>query len=1385
MKKHRNIFFLLLLIYSSFVCAQGKFMFKHLEVRNGLSHSQVNYIYKDSRGFMWFGTVSGLNRYDGYTYKLFQHNEKDTTSIIDNYISNIQEDANADLWISTGSGYVIYDSRKERFKRNIANELRKYGINRTVETIFIDKQKNLLCYVRGLGLYLYKNASKKLLLFKQDGLAGNLSKGNITDIRESKNCYVILYQTGLLECVNKNTGKVFRKENYIPANFGVSANKFFAFVDSDGDYWIYSDGSYGLWLYHTTQRSWEYISNMATKSAYILSSNVIKDIAQDANGDVWIGTDHGGIDVINKQRGQVINLQNDAIDERSISHNTINCIYRDNTNIIWVGTYKKGISYYSESIFKFEVDHMPYLNNLKNLNNDATIFTEDTKGNLWIGTNGAGVISYNKSTGQRQLYQHIPGQAGSLTNNVIVALCAARDGKIWIGTYLGGLDCFDGQHFIHYKHDSQNSNSLANNNVWSIVEDKDGYIWIGTLGGGLQRLNPKTGQFVTFNNRKRELLTSEYISSLCMGRDDILYIGTAIGITTYNLRTGVFERFHTNKRGNQNFSNQNVNQLYEDSRGLLWVATREGLNVFDIKNDKITSIHKTDGLADDVITGVIEDNNKNMWVTTSNGVSNIIVGTNPKTGDYTYTYYNYDERDGLQSSEFNMRSILRSYRGEILMGGIRGYNIFNPEVIKYNRILPKVVFTDLQLFNNSVKVDSVYDGNLILKEGINWTKEIELNYSQNVFSIDFSSMNYVLPEKTKYAYMLEGFNSDWLMTDENAHKITYTNLAPGTYTLKVKAANSDGFWNEEATSLKIVIKPPFWRSGFAYFIYIIILIGVLLRARFQILKTERNRYKVHQIELEAKRNHEIDDMKLRFFTNISHELRTPLTLIISPLESVIKTINNDEHKQKLEMVHRNAVRLLHLVNQLIDFRKLDVQGHQMNLSYGDIIAYIKNVSSSFAELSEKKNIRLTFYSSVDELRMEFDEDKMGKIMMNLLSNAFKFTNEGGRVEVYVNLLSASAEEQLERLEIRVADTGIGISDDEKEKIFERFYQVKQNDEHKFGGSGIGLHMVKEFVLLHKGTVEVHNNTGRGSVFVVTIPVNRKTGEEKKYIISEGQAKVLNEKSEELVEASESNVAVINRPVILVVDDNDDFRTFMKDSLKSDFVIQDARNGKEAWESILDSLPDMIISDVMMPEMDGCELCRLVKSDVRTSHIPLILLTARTAEEHKLEGLETGADDYITKPFNFEILMLRIRRLMKRREAAQEIFRKQIEVKPSDITITSLDEKLIQKAIKYVEDNISKSNELSVEELSRYLGMSRVHLYKKLLSITGKTPIEFIRTIRLKRAAQLLRESQLNISEVAYQVGFNNPKYFSKYFKEEFGMLPSAYQDKKENEEKEK
>lgn len=729
----------------------------------------------------------------------------------------------------------------------------------------------------------------------------------------------------------------------------------------------------------------------------------------------------------------------------------------------------------------------------------------------------------------------------------------------------------------------------------------------------------------------------------------------------------------------------------------------------------------------------------------------------------------------MQDQQFNPRAKLKTFRGEIITGGVRGISSFYPENLKYNRNIPQVEFTGLQLFNQEVKIDSVYNGNRILEKAINLTPEIKLKHDQNVFSVSFSAMNFILPEKTKYSYMLEGFSPDWLTTDIN--KVTYTNLAPGKYTLKVKATNSDGFSSYETSELGIIITPPFWASPAAYISYFILIVGILFLARSQLLRNERQKYKLVQVEQEAQQKHEIDDMKLRFFTNISHELRTPLTLILSPLENVIKNIESEDQKKKLEMVHRNAIRLLNLVNQLLDFRKSDVKGHQLNPTQGNIVNFIQTLSNSFTEYSEKKNVHLTFFSAIEELTMVFDEDKIGKIMMNLLSNAFKFTPEGGRVDVYLNLLPVK-ENQAEQFEIKISDTGIGISDEDKERIFERFYQIQQKDGNKTGGSGIGLHLVKEFVALHKGTISILDNVGHGSVFIVTLPVTRrqtKHHQEPEQDTTATDELPVQEASVDFPEEEPENPDK-NRPLVLIVDDSDDFRLFMKDSLESDYSVKEAPNGSKAWEMIPALQPDIIISDVMMPEMDGNELCRLVKTDIRTSHIPLILLTARSAKEQKMDGLESGADDYITKPFDFDILALRIKKLLQLRQKRQEYFNKQIEIKPDEITITSLDEKLIKKAVRYVEDNINRS-ELSVEELSRELGMSRVNLYKKLLSITGKTPIEFIRIIRLKRAAQFLRESQRSVSEIAYEVGFSNPKYFRKYFKEEFGILPSEYQEK--------
>ena len=736
---------------------------------------------------------------------------------------------------------------------------------------------------------------------------------------------------------------------------------------------------------------------------------------------------------------------------------------------------------------------------------------------------------------------------------------------------------------------------------------------------------------------------------------------------------------------------------------------------------------------------------------------------------YLFDSRAYNSEDGLQNCDFNQRSIKTLHNGIIAIGGLYGVNIFAPDHIRYNKMLPNVMFTGLSLFDEAVKVGQSYGGRVLIEKELNDVENVEFDYKQNIFSVSFASDNYNLPEKTQYMYKLEGFNNDWLTLPVGVHNVTFTNLAPGKYVLRVKAINSDGYVGIKEATLGIVVNPPFWMSWWAYLLYAAGLVVVLFLARYRMLKREREKFHLQQIENEVAKNEEINNMKFRFFTNVSHELRTPLTLIISPLEGMLKETTDELQSTRLQLMYRNAQRLLHLVNQLLDFRKGEMSTHQLSLSEGDIISYVHSVCNSFLLMADKKHIQFSFFSGIDTFSMAFDADKVGKIVMNLLSNAFKFTPEGGRVTVMIEHVTGTPD----TLEIKIADTGIGISDVDKEHIFDRFYQADHKGVEETTGNGIGLSLVRDFVTLHEGEVKVFDNIGTGSVFVIQFPV--KHVETQVQLPEETGMSVGDEEDREMKEEVREETGRKDSPLLLVVDDNEDFRIFMRYSLELQYRVKLAVNGNEAWEMMQEELPDLVISDVMMPQMDGNELCRLIKQDKRTAHIPVILLTARQNTEAKLEGLQTGADDYVTKPFNMTILVLRIRKLIEL-SRYHRVTQGMIDPAPSEIVITSLDEKLIEKAIKYVEDNMSRT-ELSVEELSRELGMSRVHLYKKLLQITGKTPIEFIRVIRLKRAAQLLRESQLHVSEVAFEVGFNNPKYFSRYFKDEFGVLPSVYQEK--------
>jgi len=1340
----KNLLLFVLLLSSWMVVAQS-YQFKHLEVSDGLSNNSVNTICKDRDGFMWFGTTTGLNRYDGYTFKIYQHAENDPGSLPDNYITDIVEMPDGRFWVNTGRGYVLFDKEQDCFITDVTGFMKNLESGGVPEQVFVDREGNTCLSVAGEGCYRYKEGGKRLFF---SYVEHSLPEHGVTQIAECSDGLLLIYNTGLLVCLDRATLAIKWQSDeikkYIPAGKTI---EFSLFVDRDNCIWAYS--LMGIWAYDCGTKSWR------TDLTAIWSSRpdvIIHAVAQDIEGRIWVGKDYDGIDVLEKETGKVTSLVAHDDNGRSLPHNTIYDLYADRDGIMWVGTYKKGVSYYSESIFKFNMYEW----------GDITCIEQADENRLWLGTNDHGILLWNRSTGKAEpFWRDAEGQLP----NPVVSMLKSKDGKLWVGTFNGGLYCMNGSQIRSYKEGV--GNALASNNVWALVEDDKGRIWIASLGGGLQCLEPVSGTFETYTSSNSALLENN-VTSLCWVDNNTLFFGTANqGVGMMDMRTREIKKIQ-GQSGNVKLSNDAVNHVYKDSRGLVWIATREGLNVYDTRRHVFLDLSPVAEAKGNFIAAITEDQERNMWVSTSRKVIRVTVASDGK-GSYLFDSRAYNSEDGLQNCDFNQRSIKTLHNGIIAIGGLYGVNVFAPDHIRYNKMLPNVMFTGLSLFDEAVKVGQSYGGRVLIEKELNDVENVEFDYKQNIFSVSFASDNYNLPEKTQYMYKLEGFNNDWLTLPLGVHNVTFTNLAPGKYVLRVKAINSDGYVGIKEATLGIVVNPPFWMSWWAYLLYAVGLVIVLFLARYRMLKREREKFHLQQIENEVAKNEEINNMKFRFFTNVSHELRTPLTLIISPLEGMLKETTDELQSTRLQLMYRNAQRLLHLVNQLLDFRKGEMSTHQLSLSEGDIISYVHSVCNSFLLMADKKHIQFSFFSGIDTFSMAFDADKVGKIVMNLLSNAFKFTPEGGRVTVMIEHVAGTPD----ILEIKIADTGIGISDVDKEHIFERFYQAGHKGVEETTGNGIGLSLVRDFVTLHEGEVKVFDNIGMGSVFVIQFPV--KHVETQVQLPEETGMPAGDEEDKEMKEEAREETERKNFPLLLIVDDNEDFRIFMRYSLELQYRVKLAVNGKEAWEMMQEELPDLVISDVMMPQMDGNELCRLIKQDKRTAHIPVILLTARQNTEAKLEGLQTGADDYVTKPFNMTILVLRIRKLIEL-SRYHRVTQGMIDPAPSEIVITSLDEKLIEKAIKYVEDNMSRT-ELSVEELSRELGMSRVHLYKKLLQITGKTPIEFIRVIRLKRAVQLLRESQLHVSEVAFEVGFNNPKYFSRYFKDEFGVLPSVYQEK--------
>lgn len=1370
-----SVIILLLFVHAVFA-QNGKYQFSQLNRSNGLSNNQVNSVFKDSEGFMWFGTAAGLNRYDGYTFKVFKHDVYNKKSLNDDFVTGIFEGPGKKIWVSTRRGYCFYDPETEEFDSDIS---RMTGSLKLPAYPFVSKiirsGKGEFWFIcPDSGLYRYNELNKTTRRYYHYRFGASLHSNLIADIAQDTTGNVWLaYRDGVVERLDIKQNRIAYRTDIFSKVASNRDGNYSITVDRDNDLWFYSSNfNSGAYYYSPSSGAFRHITDESTGAK--LKSNIISNIIQADDGLIWIGSDHGGINVLDKKNFTITYLLNREDDAKSLSQNSVT-LYKDDSGIIWASTFKEGVSYYHKNIIRFPL-YRHFASDRESLSfEDANKFVEDRNGNLWIGTNGGGLIYFNRKTGSFRQYKYEQGNPNSLSNDIIVSLCIDHDQKLWIGTYFGGLDCFDGKKFIHYKHDDKVAGSIADNRVWSILEDSSNRLWIGTFAGGLQIFDREKKIFSA--PFKQTDIRSPYVATLLEDRKGNMWVGGYFGVDVILKNKGGFVHYSADKKGTSSLISNSINCIMQDSRGLIWIATREGVSIINPETGFIRSLTAQNGLPDNTIMDVLEDNRGTIWLSTANGLSRITFI--PKQAPYAFRFENFDETDGLQGKEFNTRAALKTSKGELIFGGGHGFNIFDPLSIHANIYKPRLIFTEFLLFNKSITANEEVNGHVILSKAISATRELTLTHSENVFTIEFAALNFFNPNKVKHQYMMEGFDKDWLDADNAIRKATYTNLDGGDYIFKVRAISQEGKWDPDYITLKIKVLPPFWKSTIAYFIYILVLFGALFFMRRRGIQKIRRQFEVEKEKQEAKllieherqearRMHELDMMKIKFFTNVSHEFRTPISLIMAPVDKILKHTDAEEQRHQLQLINRNAKRLLNMVNQLLDFRKMEVQELRLHTRNGDIIGFIKEMVYSFSDVAEKKHIRLVFDSEIQSMVINFDHDKIERILFNLLSNAFKFTPDDGHVSVLLAITEKIAKKRL--LEIKVIDTGIGIPLDKQDKIFERFFQNEVPGSMVNQGSGIGLSITKEFVKLHNGEISVESEAGKGSCFTTLLPVDLIVDEQL-------PANKVNIPVPEMTESQGGGQAgsgnAIKKLTVLLVEDNEDFRFYLKDNLSDTFNIIEAANGREGWQKSLALHPNLVVSDISMPEMNGIDLCRKIRNDKRTSHIPVVLLTAVTGEEQQLQGLETGANDYLTKPFNFEILMSKLKNILAMQEDMRKTYQKQLDVKPTEVETESFDEAFIKKAVQLIEKNIDNAD-FSVEELSSELFVSRVTLYKRALALTGKSPVDLIRSIRLKRAAQLLESSQLTISQISYKVGFKSQKYFVRCFKAEFNCLPSAY-----------
>jgi signal transduction histidine kinase/ligand-binding sensor domain-containing protein/DNA-binding response OmpR family regulator len=1346
--------------------------FSKLPENLGLSQTSINSILQDRHGFLWVGTWSGLIRYDGYLTQVF-HSGTEGGQLQSNLISSLFEDHNGDLWIGTHvSGLFHFDSKTERFTNYRAggdNAISNNNIWDVVEdanhNLWIATENGLNFYDRAHGIFrTYRHAPDNIQ---------SLSDNFVTDLFfDSSGELWVATNFGLNKLVLRPDGDAVFIRYIDPSP--EPANNFVYQVTE-----VVLPEAKEIWF--ITKKGLKKIENQKVRNFTVAGQSPNHSLFRSmllvpgTSPQLLLGSavDLSLFDVKKNQFSKRIPYTPNEIDGGESMAAT--ALYMDRGGVLWVGT-KKGL--YKYDTYADNID-LTLTNTFDRTNSIITGIQFSAKG-YWLSTIGGGLFHASE-----KIIRPVPVAVRSRSDFApfVQALYAGEDNDIWMATAGAGIIRCDGGAFFergsvtaieHYH--MQSSTRIADDYIMSLTKDQDGSVWAGTWDGYLIHIKEKkVDQF------ERSKFGATPIVVLHVDNSGALWIGTrGNGVFCLRMKDNKWETIHYQSipGKHESLPNNFINVIYEDHAGAMWLGTEGGLVQFDRRRETFRPYPIKDGPANRVIVGILEDDFGKLWCSHWNGITVV-----DPTDSLQQNVRSFDVHDRIQGGFFYNNVALKDASGNLLFGGSNGFNTIRPERIITNPLSPNVVVTEVKINNTSIRHDDGPSAQWAAHKAVHTTSNIEVRHFQNNIAFEFTALDFAAPEKIRYAYQLEGFDQSWTYADGHQRTATYTNIPDGKYTFRVKSTNNDGLWKGVQRSITLVVRPPWWKTTYAFAAYLAI--GFLLLYAFRRMVLMRANYR-HEIKLERVRSDEMEKLnraKLQFFTNISHEFRTPLTLILGPSQELIDSgAGSKREKDLVYTIQNNAQRLLRLINQLLDFRKVESGNLGVKAAPGNLVRFANEIKLSFDNLAQQLHIQFDLQASSNVIEAYFDPDHFEKILFNLLSNAFKHTPEKGAIHIVIR-------EHNESITLAVTNTGKGIRKEHFDTIFQSFFSYDEEQHH--AGTGIGLALVKSLVEAHHGKISVdsgddgtttfHVELQKGHAHFLDIELSSRA------VDHENIAHYADLDGEGYSPSRSNNVAqtdirdaqtVRDLPTLLIVEDNDEVRQYLKSIFLNEYVVLEAANGKDGLELAESEIPDVVVSDVMMPLMDGISLCRELKSSIKTSHIPILLLTARTSLIFKVEGLETGADDYVVKPFSAKVLQLKIKNILRTRDALKRQFTSQevLEIEPSKVTLNSTDEIFLNKVIASVEKNMSNA-EYTVEHMVQEVGMSRMQLYRKLKAVTGQSANELIRTLRLKRAAQLLVQKQLTIAEVTYAVGFNDLQYFRESFKKYFGMTPSEYEER--------